>query len=64
MHQPKKSPSNAVGARVVRASGTLSDGDGAAGEQHGHAACSEASRRPPSQPLRYAQGDMYELPTS
>ena len=41
----------------VRASGTLSDGDGAPGGQHGHAERSEASRRPARQTLRYAQGD-------
>ena len=53
-HQPKKSPSIAVG---VRASGTLSDGDGAAGGQHCHAERSEASRGPSRQTLRFAQGD-------
>ncbi len=41
----------------VRAGGTLSDGDGAAGGQHGHAERSEASQRLSSETLRCAQGD-------
>jgi hypothetical protein len=47
-------PSNAVWAI---ASGTLSDGDGAAGGQHYHAERSEASPRPARQTFRFAQGD-------